>query len=482
MEFDDKTTSLQLAFDPTDDEGAFTVTVVSGPDEGAHITVDASQPSVLVGQSPACDLRLSDRAVSRRHARLTVCERRVRLTDLESKNGTYIGKLGIGGSGMGNSGVGPLGGGGADVGEPSVGELRVGDVWLTQGMVRMGATTLRIALATGHVTRRLGTAAKFGELIGGSTEMRRLHPLCQRLAKVDLPVLIEGETGTGKEVLAEALHALGPRAKQPYVVFDCTAVPPTMVEAALFGHERGSFTGAVTSRSGVFERAHGGTLLIDEIGDLDLSLQPKLLRVVERGEVQRIGGEQVKRVDVRLLAATRRNLDREVQAGRFRDDLFHRLAVARVELPPLRERRGDVPLLVRHFCAQLAADPRSVPTTLLQQWQDAPWPGNVRELKNAVLRFVALGDLEEQGLAPFAVEMSPEASASASASLDWLDRMLDPQLPLAKARQRVLEEFERRYIARVLAAHDGSVKDAAKTAGVAKRYFQLLKARVAQKG
>src|SRR5688572_6606778 len=160
--------------------------------------------------------------------------------------------------------------------------------------------------------------------------MRRLYPLCTRLAATRVSVLIEGETGTGKEVLAESLHEVG-GSKGPFIVFDCTAVSPGLVEAELFGHERGAFTGAVHSRAGVFEQAHGGTLFIDEIGDLELTLQPKLLRAIDRGEIRRVGGTQVIKVDLRILAATRRDLDREVAAGRFRDDLFHRLAIARIE-------------------------------------------------------------------------------------------------------------------------------------------------------
>jgi two-component system, NtrC family, response regulator HydG len=370
----------------------------------------------------------------------------VRLTDLGSKNGTHLG------------------------------ETRIGEVWLSDALVRLGDTTLRIQPAREHVSKPLARASGFGQVVGASTEMRRLYPLCERLAQLDVPVLIEGETGTGKEVLAEALHAEGPRREQPYVVFDCTAVPPSMVEAALFGHERGSFTGAVASRAGVFERAQGGTLLIDEIGDLDLALQPKLLRVVERGEVQRIGGERTIRVNVRLLAATRRNLDQEIQAGRFRDDLFHRLAVARVELPPLRNRRGDVPRLVKHFCDQLGFDVRQIPPAKMQSWQDTSWPGNIRELKNAVSRHVMLGDLVEDGSLPFDLGVEPSAD-----SFDWLERVMDADVPLVQARKRVVEEFERRYIERVLAAHGGSVKEAAKAAGVAKRYFQLLRARLASR-
>src|SRR5207302_7312009 len=168
---------------------------------------------------------------------------------------------------------------------------------------------------------------------------------CVKLAKANVPLVIEGETGTGKELLAEALHEEGSRAAMPFVVFDCTAAPPTLVESELFGHERGAFTGAVSQRRGVFEQAHGGTLLIDEIGDLDLPLQSKLLRAIERGQIRRVGGDKWLEVDVRVLAATRRDLDKAVAAGRFRDDLFHRLAVARIELPPLRRRSGDIALI-----------------------------------------------------------------------------------------------------------------------------------------
>ena len=178
----------------------------------------------------------------------------------------------------------------------------------------------------------------FGRFIGRSPAVTRLYPLLRKLAAADVPLVIEGETGTGKEALAEAIHDAGGRAGRPMVVFDCTAVPASLLEAALFGHERGAFTGADTARPGIFEEADGGTLLIDEIGDLDLGLQSRLLRVIQKGEVRRIGGNRWVKVDVRIIAATRRNLDEEVLAGRFRDDLFFRLAVARVELPALRER------------------------------------------------------------------------------------------------------------------------------------------------
>jgi DNA-binding NtrC family response regulator len=305
--------------------------------------------------------------------------------------------------------------------------------------------------------------------------MRRLFPLLQRLAASTVPVVIEGETGTGKEALAEALHSAGPRKNGPFVVFDCTAVPPNLVESELFGHERGAFTGAIATRKGVFEQAHGGTLLIDEIGDLDPALQPKLLRALERSEIRRVGSDKWQHVDVRVLAATRRDLDQEVQAGRFRDDLFHRLAVARVELPPLRKRRGDVALLVGHFCRELGGDPSRIPQRVLAAWEQQPWPGNVRELRNAVARYLALGELAQLQQAE---ESAPDSlPAMPTPGTDWLEPILAQKLPLAEAREKVLQVFERRYIEAMLAAFGGNGVRAAAAAGVARRYFQLLKAK-----
>ena len=297
----------------------------------------------------------------------------------------------------------------------------------------------------------------------------------------DVTVLIEGETGTGKEVLAESLHEMSPRASGPFVVFDCTAVPPNLVESALFGHERGAYTGATESRRGVFEEAHGGTLLLDELGDLELSLQAKLLRVLERSEVQRVGSNRWVKVDTRVLAATRRDLDHEIQAGRFRDDLFFRLAVARIELPPLRRRAGDVTVLAFHFWRHLAGKGAPFPADFAQRLESYTWPGNVRELYNAVARRVALGDLaavETARSGPSEAVVTPIPSAtSSSPGRDVIEEVLAQDLPLTRARERVVEEFERRYVTRVLAQHGGNVSKASAASGIARRYFQLLRAR-----
>jgi DNA-binding NtrC family response regulator len=309
----------------------------------------------------------------------------------------------------------------------------------------------------------------FGRVLGSSPAMQRLYPLIERLAASDVPLVVEGETGTGKEALAETIHESSSRANGPFVVFDCTAVPENLVESELFGHERGAFTGAVGSRAGVFEQANGGTLLIDEIGDLDVSLQPKLLRAIERSEIRRVGGSKTLRLDVRLIAATRRNLDLQVQRGQFRDDLFYRLAVGRIELPPLRERTGDIAVLARHFWSELGGDPALLSRDLLARWESSPWPGNVRQLRNAVAGQLALGDLAH---APSAVATGAE---QASTPNDFMQAVIAERLALPVARARVVKEFEQRYIENVLAEHGGNVVHAAKASGIARRYFQILR-------
>ncbi|WP_394824715.1 sigma 54-interacting transcriptional regulator [Pendulispora albinea] len=427
-------------------EESYALVVLDGAQAGLRCVFNGTVGSrLLVGKGPACDLRLEDPMVSRRHAVFEIGPKGVRLTDLESTNGTTIN--------------------GVSIHEAYV---RDGD------RVRVAQTTLHLQRGEPKAVP-LPKDIRFGRMLGASPVMRRLYPLCRRFAESELPVLIEGETGTGKEVLAEALHEASRRAKAPFVVFDCTAVPPNLMESTLFGHERGSFTGAFAPRKGVFEEAHGGTLFIDELGELDLPLQPKLLRALERGEVQRVGSNQWMRVDVRVIAATRRDLDREVQAGRFRDDLFFRLAVGRIELPPLRDRTGDVGLLACQFWQALGGSGVPMPEDLIQRFEDYRWPGNVRELRNAVARALALG---ETALAaenpPGKLDEPPRAPAGKG---DLIEEILATELPLTRARERLVSEFERKYVERVLARHDGNVVRAAAASGIARRYFQILRAR-----
>jgi two-component system, NtrC family, response regulator HydG len=421
--------------------------VIEGPDTGVTFELDVDAPSrILVGTSPACHIRLSDPTVSRRHAAFEPTGRGGhRLVDLDSTNGTVV------------DGV------------------RIRDAYVRGAeVVRFGSTAVRLETDLPADGPPITNAMRFGRTLGASIAMRRLYPLCERLAKSRVPVIIEGETGTGKEVLAESLHDVS-ATKGPFVVFDCTTVSPNLVEAELFGHERGAFTGADRARAGVFEEADGGTLLIDEIGDLDLPLQAKLLRAIDRGEVRRVGGQGLVKVDVRVIAATRRDLDKEIAAGRFRDDLFHRLAVARIELPALRERHGDVPLLLRHFVQEMGGPP-GLATEMTARYATYAWPGNVRELRNLVARHVALGFDEVAAVSSRQTPSIPAPSPSAGSS-DFLDRLLAEPVPFPVARRRALDEFERRYVAAVLARHGGNIAQAAKASGLALRYFRIVRAR-----
>jgi two-component system response regulator HydG len=426
---------------------SFRLVVVDGLDLGRELRIDGSEASrLLVGKGPTASLKLVDPAVSRRHLALEIERGRLRVTDLGSTNGTRID------------------------------EHEVVDAFARGGeLLRIGSTSLRVEciVQSSEIPKAQG-ASRFARVIGASPAMRRLYPVFERLSASNVPVVIEGETGTGKEALAEALHEAGPRAAGPFVVFDCTSVAANLMESELFGHERGAFTGASAGRKGMFELAEGGTLLIDEIGDLDLPLQSKLLRAVERSEIRRVGASKAIRCDVRLLAATRRDLEREVQQGRFRDDLFHRLAVARVELPPLRKRREDIPLLALHFWQNLGGAQGGPPRELVDVWADMTWPGNVRELRNAVARRIALGDLDRSS-----ARRGEGAHSTASGESDPLEigDVLGMNLPYPKARRAVLDSFVQRYVARALADSGGNVAQAAAGSGIARRYFQLLRER-----
>ncbi len=308
-------------------------------------------------------------------------------------------------------------------------------------------------------------------LLGGSARMRELFADLVRIAPIDVTVLIEGETGSGKEVVAESIHAASPRAKGPFVVFDCSAAAPTLIESELFGHERGSFTGAVASRAGVFEQADGGTIFLDELGELPKDLQPKLLRVLERREVRRLGSQRTIPVDVRLLAATNRNLAVEVQRGNFREDLYYRFAAARVRVPPLRDRMEDLPLLIEHFLSR-AKPPRSMadmPQQVFGLFNGHRWPGNVRELAHAVQRFLVTPERV------FAHE-PPGAALTSAATPGSVPSSAAPSalLPLRVARREASEAFERAYLESALQRSQGNVTRAAAVAEVSRQMVQKL--------
>ena len=399
--------------------------LVAGPDRGRK--VDLAGPVVRVGSGRDCELVIADPTVSRHHLDLRVDRLGVRVVDAGSHNGTWVDGL------------------------------RVYDaIARADSTIVIGKTTLRLQLADDVVEVPLSPHDRFGGLLGASAPMRRLFAILERVAVAEATVLIEAETGTGKELAAEALHDASPRANGPLVVFDCSAVSATLVESELFGHVKGAFTGASADRAGALEAADGGTLFLDEIGELPLELQPKLLRALEQREVRRIGANTRRKVDVRVVAATHRSLLAEVDRGRFREDLYYRLAVVRVTIPPLRERPEDIPMLIRHL-----ARGRPLPDGAVAAFAAQAWPGNVRELRNAVERALSLG-FADPGAALAAAAIAATAGAAA----------IDLSVPLKDARDRLAEDFERAYLRAALAHTGGNATRAAAIAGVSRKFVQ----------
>ena len=316
----------------------------------------------------------------------------------------------------------------------------------------------------------LDRVAGFDELVGASPEMRQVFALVEQVAGTDATVLLRGETGTGKELVARSLHRRSSRGERTFVAVNCSAIPHGLVESELFGHERGAFTGAVARRSGRFEQADRSTLFLDEVGELDLSVQARLLRVLQDQEITRVGGERPLRVDVRIVTATHQDLELLVREGRFREDLYYRLNVIPIRLPALRERPGDLPLLMEHFLREFAGrygrSPPAAPPDLLAAARDYPWPGNVRELRNLCERAVLMG------WAAVAPILTGEARAPAS-----LAAFADMDAPLLDARAALVERFEREYLVRLLQQHRGKVGEVARAAGIAERnLYEKLKA------
>ena len=331
--------------------------------------------------------------------------------------------------------------------------------------IRLGRTVVELLPAEQEVEVAPSQASSFGELRGASEAMRRVYAVLERASVSDVPVLLLGESGTGKELAARAIHAASPRAKGPFVVFDCGAASESLVESELFGHKKGAFTGAQSERQGAFALAHKGTLFLDEIGDLPLALQPKLLRLLERGEVTPLGAKKPERYDVRFVAATHRDLETMAEDQTFRADLFYRLAVVEVHLPALRERRDDVAELVRGFLRSRGAPDGDVDGADLERLMRHTWPGNVRELKNVVARAVALADPG----ATFA-KMSFRLRASAAAPLEP-SALGDLDRPYHEAKDDLLLRFDRAYVTELLRRAHGNVSEAARIAGLERKHL-----------
>jgi DNA-binding NtrC family response regulator len=430
---------------------------------------------VRIGSMDDNDVVLRDDTVSRYHAKIIQEDTGYVLVDLRSTNGTFINKV------------------------------RVREAFLKPGCtVGVGQGLLRFNALEEEVQIIPSQQPQCGSLIGGNARMREIYAILEKIAPTATTVVIEGETGTGKEVVAQTIHTLSPRAKGELVVFDCGAVPPNLIESELFGHEKGSFTGAMMTRQGLFELADGGTLFLDELGELPIDLQPKLLRALEQREVRRVGSSKPLKVDVRIIAATNRNLEEEVRAGRFRQDLFYRLSVVRLHLPALRERADDIPMLIQHF---LKTGPynrggdgnqrvKHVARDAMTALQNYPWPGNVRELVNVVERAISFCDgdtLSATDLPDYVRAAKPPSSsrpetrrgqtapgaiASAGASLAAPpkppEEMLAEGVTFKDAKERWVAAFERDYILSLLRRHSGNISHAARDADIDRKYFRKL--------
>ncbi len=424
------------------------IVVTSGPEAGKEVEV--TKPRVTGGRSMINDLVLGDKAISGTHFEIIAADDGYRLRDLDSTNGVYVG------------------------------ELRVREVYLKPNLAfRVGHCDLRFQPTQEIVEIPLSKRDSFEHVIGSSVKMREIFATLEKVAPSELTAMITGETGTGKEMVARAIHTASPRKSKPFVVLDCGAIPRDLIESTLFGHEKGSFTGAVAQHQGCFEQASGGTIFLDEIGELPIDMQPKLLRVLENREVKRVGGDRTIKVDVRVVAATNRDLRQMVNNGTFREDLYFRLSVIQVELPPLRERKDDIEKLASLFLKEIGLRRNMSMTFAAESMQSLlshTWPGNVRELRNVVERAASLSDTatvtrsdlffhrdSQKSVVPAAPTVGPDGSMQIAPGLDFKE-----------AKQRVVDQFESAYLKQLLERHDGNITRSAQEAGLTRYHLREL--------
>ena len=431
----DKTNVTQML----DDAPAFTrqtggvFFVIKGPDRGESVPL--REAPIYFGSSPNCDLVLTDKTVSRRHLMAVRESDDVILRDQGSTNGTFI---------QGS---------------------RFKEITIGYGSeVKLGRTLLKYLPEEEVVEPEVADSDYFGSLVGRNTKMRRLFKLLEDVAKNNATVLIEGETGTGKELIAEEIHNHSLRSGGPFIVFDCGAVPRELIESSLFGHVKGSFTGAITDRKGAFAEAWGGTIFLDVIGELPLELQPTLLRALDKKAVRRVGANTYEKVDLRIVAATNRDLRAEVAAKTFREDLYYRLAVIRVTLPPLRERGDDIKILVDHFIRSFTPPGRTLVITPedMSRLQRHSWPGNVRELRNVIERACVLSKGDSLNLDDAFVETAAPALG------------IRTDLPFKEAKGQLVELFEREYIVDLMRRHKMNLSAAAREAQIDRKHLREL--------
>jgi two-component system, NtrC family, response regulator GlrR len=428
-------------------ERRYRLRVVAGPDQGKEHVLDDG--TTMVGTHADNDVVLSDATVSRYHLEIRMRRDGIEVRDLDTTNGTKHGGT------------------------------KVGQVILTgPARLRLGKhTELDVEPVDSDVVLGEWLGDRFGSVLGVTPPMKRLFALLAKAATTEATILLSGETGTGKEALAEAVHQVSHRAKGPFVVVDCGSIPHELIASELFGHAKGAFTGAGVDKQGLIEAASGGTLFLDEIGELALDLQPQLLRVLDRHQVRRVGETQAVDVDIRVIAATHRDLRAMVRAGQFREDLYYRLAVVAAAVPPLRDRKADIPALATWFADRMGRGTFAQSPSLLDQLERHDWPGNVRELRNVVERALSLGDtsLADLGDAPVRTGGTepPDGSSPvrASGSIPPGDVL---ELPFKEAKAALVESFERDYLTALLSRHRGNISRAAAEAGIDRNYIHRL--------
>jgi transcriptional regulator with GAF, ATPase, and Fis domain len=442
--------------------------VVAGPASGARRLIDEEE--IRIGKAPSNHLCVPDPTVSRFHCVIERTARGLLLRDLGSFNGT------------------------------KVGGAWVESAYLTPDVpIQIGNSVLQVFVAEAEGRAAPDPRKGAPRVLGNSTAMESIVAVLPRVAQSGGTVLLEGETGTGKSMIAELIHRMGPRAGGPFVVVDCGALAPSLVESELFGHERGAFTGAGERRLGAFEAALGGTVFLDEIGELPLELQPKLLRALEERTIRRLGSTQAVLLDVQVVAATNRDLREAVTRGTFRADLYYRLEALRLVIPPLRERREDIPPLVEHFCRRTRAEiPEALVERMKSEFAARHWPGNVRELRNAVERMALLlpwmGDPTQTSLTGEPDQAMPRASdpphsmfgndrptepviepgmAAAPAAADDSDAAMFTQ-PFRQAKESAVEQWERRYLTALMKHVQGNISRAARLVQVDRGHLRDL--------
>ncbi len=438
----------------TDDGGSANISlrkcqlsVIEGPDKGKKYSLVKSVTKV--GKKENNDFIITDTTVSRNHLEIEYTSDSFLLHDQGSTNGTYVNGT------------------------------RVKEAYLVPGdRIKVGNTVFEFVAFEEKVKIEPSASEIFGAMVGRSLKMRQIFGILEKISPSLATVVIEGETGTGKELVARAIHENSPRKNRSFVVFDCSSVAPNLIESELFGHEKGSFTGAVKARRGAFEEANGGTIFLDEIGELTLDLQPKLLRALESREIRRVGTNIQVPIDVRVVCATNRNLKREVNEGRFREDLYYRLSVVKILLPPLRERPEDIPLIVERFLTLGKFNRKpdgnlrltKVDDEALKALQRYQWPGNVRELQNIIERAGSISD--KDSITKDHVDFVFSELEQEDERTEKLQVMKD--VPFKEAKQKVVEVFERDYLLDLLRRNGYNLSKAAREAGIDRKHIRNL--------